>query len=390
MSQSTRQHFFICDIPPRPHQATKKEDVRYVLLGAEDCGPFTYDQLPPITSNLRTGRPWPIPFMCGSERDVKNIMKMQAVIEKARLRERDIDAALMVFRSVAQQSEVGQKFMKSLWKTWCVAKGKDNTWCVFLTKWTDCALTVHNTFDPEFRATDNMIDALEYMLEAARLPPPPTPLVSDTLLHDICELITEDDTGAASRTRPSSNGNAKGKGNAKGNTKGNANSSTKGNASASASANANANAKGKAKATTSGPATQAHEPCTETELEDPEDDDMEQLSMNFLGTRSFVNLRSASGHILGEIHDRDEYDSTPPPPVPTLGHVVDTFVDKWGFSSAFVSALYDAFCESDTLLDFAYHVNGLSISEIEWLWHFIMVPGSIPLYRSRRLRRRVE
>lgn len=267
---------------------------------------------------------------------------------------------------------------------------------------TDCALTVHNTFDPEFRATDNMIDALQYMLEAARLPPPPTPLVSDTLLHDICELITEDDTGAASRTRPSSNGNAKGKGNAKGNTKGNANSSTKGNASASA------NAKGKAKATTSGPATQAHEPCTETELEDPEDDDMEQLSMSkciifihgsiqftnadidFLGTRSFVNLRSASGHILGEIHDRDEYDSTPPPPVPTLRHVVDTFVDKWGFSSAFVSALYDAFCESDTLLDFAYHVNGLSISEIEWLWHFIMVPGSIPLYRSRRLRRRVE
>lgn len=95
----------------------------------------------------------------------------------------------------------------------------------------------------------------------------------------------------------------------------------------------------------------------------------------------YVNLRNAQGHITFA-------SLTPPPnmltePVPSLGEVLDDFVDRWGFNTTFILNIYNARVNTVTEEQFIHVlVPVISVQEAKWLWRLVRIPAD----RATRIR----
>ena len=81
--------------------------------------------------------------------------------------------------------------------------------------------------------------------------------------------------------------------------------------------------------------------------------------------------------------------------VPSLGPVVDSFLDAWGYDSELIQILYAQYRKSDTAEEFAAGVRPwVPYTEALWYWLQIVVPSpphprvrNLPWVDSRRDRR---
>ncbi|KAI0338443.1 hypothetical protein BDW22DRAFT_1432481 [Trametopsis cervina] len=89
----------------------------------------------------------------------------------------------------------------------------------------------------------------------------------------------------------------------------------------------------------------------------------------------FINQRDREGRFLTPLYD---------PPitiagmrVPSLGEMLDEFVDAFGYGDAFIHLVYAGWVESMSAEDFSQRVsNILSVQEARWLWRWIDVPDN--------------
>lgn len=88
----------------------------------------------------------------------------------------------------------------------------------------------------------------------------------------------------------------------------------------------------------------------------------------------FLNVRDGAGQILGSVPAFYELERMNLATVPTLGVVIDTFLDHFGFSNRMVNRLYQARVNARTVDEFAERLRRFSILEVMWLWMFIELP----------------
>lgn len=89
--------------------------------------------------------------------------------------------------------------------------------------------------------------------------------------------------------------------------------------------------------------------------------------------RFFANARSHSGTITRRL-GLDDFVNVEVTTVPSLGHIVDVFVDHFGYSDEFIRRLDRARRAAQTVDDFARYLPDVAALEIEWFWFFIDRP----------------
>lgn len=54
--------------------------------------------------------------------------------------------------------------------------------------------------------------------------------------------------------------------------------------------------------------------------------------------------------------------------VPSLGKLLDSFVDAFGYDEEFIYGVYNGLLKSATSVDLAAHCSFLSVGQVQWIW----------------------
>ncbi|KAI0085004.1 hypothetical protein BDY19DRAFT_997245 [Irpex rosettiformis] len=111
---------------------------------------------------------------------------------------------------------------------------------------------------------------------------------------------------------------------------------------------------------------------------------MEVFPVNGNMVKCYLNCRNLDGNIIGEFQLPAEVYSTECSLTPTLGFIVNCFVDCFGYFPLFVTMLYNNHRQSKNLQEFVRRVSPpSSILEAEWFWYFITVPSGDKMVQRR-------
>ena len=89
----------------------------------------------------------------------------------------------------------------------------------------------------------------------------------------------------------------------------------------------------------------------------------------------FCYARTATGEISHPVVRHRTHAPFTDVDVPSLGFVVDSMLDAWGYDSALVDVLYAKYRISDTGERFAANIKEwVPFTEALWYWHHIVIP----------------
>ena len=100
-----------------------------------------------------------------------------------------------------------------------------------------------------------------------------------------------------------------------------------------------------------------------------------------LASTPLHHVRTSCGDTIQKVMDRQPHGSSV---VPSLGHVVDTMLDSFGYTAAFCRLLHSSYRGSNDVQEFAQQMRTqISILEAEWYWNNICIAEE-DTYRNRR------
>ncbi|KAI0689912.1 hypothetical protein BC835DRAFT_1418139 [Cytidiella melzeri] len=389
-------------IPPIPGKETSLDILQVVVVGASGDplnGTYGYRRWLSLTIEHQNSA-FPMSFFCPNHFDVRDIETI-AVFLRAIVHLPPQQQVEQVNRMA--EIDVCRRILCKPWQHWAVLSGNGDNRLEFVSgNWADTFPFVSQQTHPQYKSCEMMALAIQYLIlrgvepnvadrRAADLsdfvtginnmtlnPPPVTPPTRSRLYPDISSVLSAAPSPRRSTDTPSqstANGSRAADSHASGTRHANSSLNAE-----QGTANTKTKSKDKGKGTSCRSAPDVHADEEHGEGSHRTDVDHRNNGSHIFDHPIYMHKRDVKGRIISSHYTAP---ATSTKHVPSLGLILDDYVDAYGYPAAFIYTIYTAWLAANNRKEFIVAVSSVAtVAEAHFLWRWIEVPSD----HSMRLR----